>query len=243
MRPERELRVKTLVIDGRDVAGREDQTVLDVARENNIRIPTLCQVDGLTNVGSCRMCLVEVKGLPKLLTACTTQVWEGMEVTTSSVRLNQYRRMILELFFAERMHICSICVANRNCELQALAEEFEVTHMRYPYLYRGFDIDATHDEYVLDHSRCILCTRCIRACSEIEGANTLGMMRRGVDDRIITDLNQPWGESPTCTSCGKCVNVCPVGALYEKGMSIAEGRKEHKFLPYLRIMRGDTGER
>jgi len=234
-----ELRVKTFKINGQDVAGREDQTILDVARENNIRIPTLCQLNGLTNHGGCRLCLVEVKGVPKLLTSCTTYVWEGMEVTTHTKRLDQYRRMIVELFFAERNHICSICIANRSCELQDLAVELGITHMRYPYLYRGMEIDSTHDKFVIDHSRCVLCTRCIRACSEIEAANTLGMMRRGVNDKIITDLNQPWGESPTCTSCGKCVNVCPVGAIYERGLSRAESRKEHKFLPYLKIMRGE----
>ena len=242
MRPEsarQELRVKTLKIDGRDLAGREDQTILNVARENHIRIPTLCQFEGLTNYGSCRLCLVEIKGVAKLLTSCTTYIWEGMEVTTNSERLVQYRRMLLELFFAERNHICSICVANRNCALQGLALELGITHIRYHYLYPGLGVDSTHDKFVLDHNRCILCTRCIRACSEIEGANTLGMKRRGVNDQIITDLDQPWGTSPTCTSCGKCVNVCPVGAIYERGMSIAEGRREHTFLPLLRIMRGE----
>jgi bidirectional [NiFe] hydrogenase diaphorase subunit len=185
------------------------------------------------------MCLVEVKGVPKLLTACTTMVWEGMKVVTNSERLHEYRKMILELFFAERNHICAICVANRSCELQALALELGVDHIRYPYLYQALEIDSTHDKFVLDHNRCILCTRCIRACSEIEGANTLGMMRRGVNDKVITDLNQPWGESRTCTSCGKCVNVCPVGAIYEKGLSRTESRREHTFLPYLTIMRGE----
>ncbi|MCL6471923.1 MAG: bidirectional hydrogenase complex protein HoxU [Firmicutes bacterium] len=237
MRPE--VRVKTLKIDGLDVAGREDQTLLDVARENNIRIPTLCQLDGLTNYGGCRMCLVEIKGVPKLLTSCTTYIWEGMEVTTNSERLLNYRKMTLELFFAERNHICAICVANRNCELQSLALELGVDHIRYPYLYQGLEIDSSHDKFIIDHNRCILCTRCIRACAEVEGANTLGLMGRGIGDKIITDLNQPWGESPTCTSCGKCVNVCPVGAIYERGMSIGEARKEHKFLPYLRIMRSE----
>ncbi|MDA8163915.1 MAG: bidirectional hydrogenase complex protein HoxU [Desulfobacteraceae bacterium] len=233
-----ERRVKTLIIDGRDVAGREDQTILEAAREHGIWIPTLCHLEGLTNVGACRLCLVEVKGMGKLLSACTTTIWEGMEVTTHSERLHRYRRSIIELFLAERNHICAVCVANRRCQLQALALELGVDHVRYPYLYPRFGIDATHDLFVLDHNRCILCTRCIRACSEIEGANTLGMMRRGIHNRVITDLNQPWGESPTCTSCGKCVNVCPVGAISQKGLSVIEGRKEHKFLPYLTMMRG-----
>jgi len=234
-----ELRVKTLTINGQDVAGREDQTVLDVARENNIRIPTLCQLNGLTNYGGCRVCVVEIKGVPRPITSCTTYVWEGMEVVTNSERLVDYRKQIIELFFSERNHICAICMANRSCELQDLALELGIDHIRYPYLYQGLEIDSTHDKFTIDHNRCVLCTRCIRACGEIEAAYTLGMMKRGVNDMVITDLNQPWGESPTCTSCGKCVNVCPVGAIYERGLSRAESRREHKFLPYLKIMRGE----
>lgn len=233
-----EPRVLTFRIDDRDVAGREDQTILEVARENQVRIPTLCQLNGLSIVGSCRLCVVEVKGVPKLLTSCSTLVWEGMEVTSNSERLHSYRKSLIELFFAERNHICSICVANRACELQSLALELGVDHIRYPYLYRGHYIDSTHKQFVIDHNRCILCTRCIRVCSEIEGANTLGMMNRGIEDIVITDLNQPWGESRTCTSCGKCASVCPTGAIYEKGRSVAEVKRVHGDLPYLRLMRG-----
>ncbi len=110
--------VKTLVIDGVNVSARGDQTVLEVARENNIPIPTLCHLDGLTDVGACRMCLVEVKNSPKLSPSCVLKVEEGMEVTTNSPRLQHYRQTILELLFAERNHICSVCVANGNCELR-----------------------------------------------------------------------------------------------------------------------------
>ncbi|MHB0976528.1 MAG: bidirectional hydrogenase complex protein HoxU [Candidatus Aquicultorales bacterium] len=234
-----EPRVKTCKINDMDVAAREDQTILEVARENQIRIPTLCHLDGLTPVGGCRLCVVEIKGSRRLYTSCSTHVEEGMEISTQTDKLNGYRKMLIELFFSERNHICAICVANRNCELQDLALELGVTHIRFPYVFPGFDIDSTHDKFIIDHNRCILCTRCIRACGEVEAAYTLGMMGRGIHDRIITDHNQPWGESPTCTSCGKCVNVCPVGAIYERGKSLAEGHKEHKFLPHLKIMRGE----
>lgn len=233
------LRVKTLQIDGRDVAGREDQTVLDVARENNINIPTLCHLEGLSDIGACRLCLVEVKGVPRLLTACTTSIWEGMEVTTQSEKLSKYRRMNLELLFSERNHICSVCVSNEHCELQDLALKLGMTHVRFPYRYPRLGADASHYRFVADHNRCVLCARCLRACAEIEGARVWDMMGRGADNRVITDLNQPWGTSETCTSCGKCVNICPTGALFEKGKSVSEMRKKHQFVPHLRLMRGD----
>src|SRR5690606_5520993 len=114
-------RVVTLKIDDRDVSGRDDETVLEVARENGLDMRTRCQVDGLSSVGACRLCLVEVKGVPKLLPACTTYVTEGMEVWTSTERINRYRRQIVELLFSEGNHICAVCVSNGHCELQNLA--------------------------------------------------------------------------------------------------------------------------
>src|SRR3974377_846901 len=119
--------VKTLVIDGTDVSARADQTILDAARENGIGIPTLCHLDGLSEAGACRLCLVELKGSPRLFPACVTQGEEGMEVTTESPRVQKYRKMILELLFAERNHICSVCVANNMCELQHMAKAHGVT--------------------------------------------------------------------------------------------------------------------
>ena len=115
--------VKTLVIDGKNVSARAGQTILEVAKENNIEIPTLCHLDGLSDVGACRLCVVEIKGGNKLLPACVTSVFEGMEVTTQSDRLKRHRRTILELLFAERNHICSVCVANGHCELQTTGAE------------------------------------------------------------------------------------------------------------------------
>ncbi|MGE5487688.1 MAG: bidirectional hydrogenase complex protein HoxU [bacterium] len=230
--------IKTLVIDGRDVSASADQTILDVATENGIFIPALCHLDGLTPVGACRLCLVEIQGSSKLFPACITTVEEGMQVTTNSERLARYRRSVMELLFAERNHICSVCVSNGNCELQSLAQRLGITHVRYPYLFPKHSVDASHERFVADHNRCILCTRCVRVCDQVEGAHTWDVMGRGVDCRVITDLNQPWGDSDTCTGCGKCVQVCPTGALVEKGKSVAEMSKKRQFLPYLAMMRG-----
>ena len=231
--------IKTLKIDGKDVSARQDETILDVARQNHIFIPRLCELSGLSTVGACRLCLVEIKGTNRLLPACVTRVEEGMEVTTKSERLDRYRRSILELLFAERNHICSVCVSNGNCELQTLAQMLEITHVHFPYRYPIVPVDGSHERFVVDHNRCILCGRCMRVCGEIEGAHTWDVMGRGINARVITDLNQPWGESETCTGCGKCVHVCPTGALSEKGSSVAEMHKRRQFLPYLKLMRED----
>jgi bidirectional [NiFe] hydrogenase diaphorase subunit len=225
--------VRTLVIDGKDVAGGSEQSVLTVARENGIEIPTLCHLEGVSAVGSCRLCMVEVEGSAKLFPACVTAVEEGMKVTTTSERLVTYRRRVIELFFTERNHVCSVCVADNHCELQEQARSLGVTHFGLPSLHPEAAVDATHDRFVLDHNRCILCTRCVRVCHEIEGAHTWDVQGRGTTARLVTDLGAPWGESSTCTSCGKCVQVCPTGALSEKGRSVAEGKRHRPYLPFL----------
>lgn len=229
--------VKTLSIDGKDATGREGQTILEVALEHKIQIPRLCHMDGLTDVGACRLCLIEIQGSPKLQASCVTKIEEGMVVTTNSDRLQQYRRMIIEMLFSERNHICSVCVSNGHCELQNHAQRAGLTHLSIPYLYPDVPVDATHGRFIMDHNRCVLCTRCVRVCDEIEGAHTWDVKGRGTEARVITDMNQPWGTSTTCTSCGKCVHVCPTGALSEKGKSVAEMHKHGEFLPYLTQMR------
>ena len=232
--------VVTLKIDGRDVSAHEDDSILKAAREHGVNIPTLCHLDGLGTIGACRLCLVELAGSPRLLPACTTRVAEGMDVATSSERIDKYRRMIIELLFAEGNHICAVCVSNGRCELQAMAQEVGMTHVGVPYLYPRRSVDASHERFTVDHNRCILCTRCVRVCDEIEGAHTWDVKGRGTDARVITDMNQPWGTSDTCTSCGKCVHVCPTGALFEKGRSVTEMLKRRQFLPYLTMMREEV---
>ncbi|MAS33803.1 MAG: bidirectional hydrogenase complex protein HoxU [Anaerolineaceae bacterium] len=235
--------VKTLKIDGKDVSARADETILEIARENNIFIPTLCHIEGLSGVGACRLCLVEVVGSNKLMSACVTRVEEGMEVYTDSERLQKYRRMILEMLFVEGNHVCAVCVANGHCELQWLAEHLGVDHSQLIYRFPDKDVDVSHYRYGIDHNRCILCTRCVRVCGEIEGAHTWDLSGRGINAKVITDLNTPWAESETCTECGKCVQVCPTGALFKKSRAVGEMVKDNRFLPYLKTMREvDNGQ-
>jgi bidirectional [NiFe] hydrogenase diaphorase subunit len=234
--------VYTLQIDGVECAGAGDQTVLEVARENGIAIPTLCHLDGLCDVGACRLCVVEVKGSAKLLPACTTQIADEMDVETASPRLQEYRRTIIEMLFVERNHVCAVCVANNHCELQSRAEEVGLTHLDLMNINPKLDVDASHERFAIDHNRCIMCTRCVRVCDEIEGAHTWDVMGRGIDARVVTDLGMPWGESPTCTSCGKCVQVCPTGALFEKGRPVGTTKSGRPFRPYLKG-REESGQR
>ncbi|MFZ0743738.1 MAG: bidirectional hydrogenase complex protein HoxU [Terracidiphilus sp.] len=228
--------VKTLVIDGEEVSARAGQTILEVARENDIDIPTLCHLEGLSDVGACRLCLVEIAGSNKLLPACVATVAEGMEVSTNTERLRKHRRTILEMLFAERNHICSVCVANGHCELQSLGQSQGLTHIRLPYRNPELPVDASHERFTVDHNRCILCTRCVRVCAEIEGAHVWDVMGRGINSIVITDLHEDWGSS-SCTRCGKCVQVCPTGALFDKSKVGDAHPKYPDFLPYLNLMR------
>jgi len=231
--------VRTLRIDDRELGARSGETLLEVARENGIEVPTLCNLDGLGPVGACRLCLTEVEGSARLLPACTTKVWEGMVVRTRSERLQRYRRGVLELLFAERNHVCAVCVSSGHCELQALAQAQGMDRVRLPYLHPALGVDASHERFAVDHNRCVLCTRCVRVCDEIEGAHTWDVAGRGARSWVVTDLATPWGESPSCTGCGKCVQVCPTGALFLKGRAVGEMEKRRDFLPYLRRMRSN----
>jgi bidirectional [NiFe] hydrogenase diaphorase subunit len=225
-------------IDGEYVNATEDQTILGAARANGKYIPTLCFLDGLTAVGSCRLCLVEVSGVGRLLPACTTPVQNGMSVTTASDRLTKYRRMAIEFLLIERNHHCAVCVSNNHCELQAMAQRLGVTHVNFPYNSPRVAVDLSHPRYVLDQNRCILCTRCVRACAEIEGAHVWDVMSRGIRSRLVAEANRPWGESTGCTSCGKCVQVCPTGALAEKGCAVEEMIKRDEPITRLAAHRG-----
>jgi len=209
-------------IDGEYVPACEGQTILEVARASGKYIPTLCWLENIPAAGACRLCIVEVSGVARPLPACTTPVQDGMNVTTASESLTRYRRTTVEFLLSERNHQCAVCVSNNHCELQAMAQRLGVTSVHYSYCWPRLTVDVSHPRFVLDHNRCILCTRCVRVCAEVEGARVWDVAGRGVRSMIVCDANRPWGESRSCTSCGKCVQVCPTGAMAEKGFAVEE---------------------
>ena len=216
----------TLKIDGVEVTVPEGTTILKAAKDIGIIIPTLCNLEGLTSYGGCRLCLVEIMGSPKLFPACSTPVSTGMEVITQSNKLREYRKMAVQMLLSERTHICSVCVANDHCELQSSANQLGVDHVMFERNWTSEEIDSTHDFLVIDRNRCILCTRCLRVCDEIEGVHTLDLKLRGKDAQVIMDLDNKWINSCSCTSCRKCAKVCPVGAIYIEGEPVSHTKNK-----------------
>ncbi len=207
----------TLTIDGKLCQGTQGQTILQVAGVNGIEIPTLCYLKHLSPWGGCRMCIVEIQGSPKVVPSCATPATDGSTIITNSQRLQGLRRLTLELLFSERNHFCPICPMNKgDCDLQQQGYQFGIDSVRYPYLYPALPVDVSGGYFGLDHNRCILCTRCVRTCDEVEGVHTLDIGYRGVNNQIVVDLNVTFGASATCTSCGACVAACPTGALFDK---------------------------
>jgi bidirectional [NiFe] hydrogenase diaphorase subunit len=207
----------SLTINGNVVSGQAGQTILQVARHNSIAIPSLCNFPGLAPIGACRVCIVDIAGYHRPAPACATPAEQGMVISTDSERIQGARRMIVELLLAERNHTCPVCIMDGNCELQSLAKLLGIDHVRYGFIAPLLTVDISQPRFGIDHNRCILCRRCVRVCDEVEGAHTWDVSGRGAESRVISDLAEPWGDSATCTDCGKCVQVCPTGALFEKG--------------------------
>ena len=212
----------TIRFDGEEVEAFADETVLQAARRNNVFIPSLCFVVGLYVWGGCRLCMIEIEEDRKMRPACATPINPEMEVHTMTSKLKAHRKAILELLFAEGNHVCAVCVSNGNCELQDMAVTCGMDHVRYDYQSPLRTVDASHPKYVFDANRCILCTRCVRVCDEIEGAHVWDVASHGADAMIISGLATPWGDSLACTWCGKCVAVCPTGSLSYQGSAVGE---------------------
>lgn len=226
-----------VTIDGHRTEAEAGESLLHAAGRLGIRIPTMCHLDGLSADGSCRLCLVEVAGDERLRAACTLPVADGMEATTSSPALLAHRRMMTELLFAAGCHPCAVCVADGRCELQDLAVEVGMDHVRVDSRFSGDAVDASHARFLLDRSRCVLCTRCVRVCTEIEGAHVWEITGRGAVSSLVAEGGVPWGAATSCTSCGKCVAACPTGALVAKGYGVGERRADPHLIAALAAAR------
>lgn len=205
-----------LKIDDKEIEVPEGTTVLNAARLAEIEIPTLCDHPALEPYGGCRLCLVEVEGARTLQPACTLPASNNMVVKTQTEKVKSARKFVLSMIFSERNHFCPFCqVSGGDCELQNAAYDEDMTHWPLQPNWKPFEVDASHPFFVLDHNRCILCRRCVRACDELVGNFTLGMEERGSNTLLVADLGIPLGSS-SCVSCGTCVQICPTGALIDR---------------------------
>lgn len=204
-----------LKINGREISVPEGYTILEAAREAGIDIPTLCYLKDISQTGSCRMCVVEIKGARALQAACVYPVSEGIEVFTHSARVKRARKATLELILSNHDRKCLTCVRNRNCELQTLSDELGVSDITYEGARNEYNIDDLSASIVRDNNKCVLCRRCVSVCKNIQTVAVIDTMERGFATKIGCAFDKPLAET-ACVNCGQCIAACPVGALREK---------------------------
>ncbi|MBS7307593.1 MAG: [FeFe] hydrogenase, group A [Eubacteriales bacterium] len=210
----------SLKIDGRPVQAEENMTILEVCIQNGIKIPTLCNLKDINNIGACRMCLVEDAKSGRLQASCVYPVSEGMEILTASPKVLQARRSVLELILSDHDRSCLTCKRNKTCELQNLADELGIVDIEF----MGENIPKTIDELspsiVRDNNKCILCRRCVAACEKTQGVYAIGMQNRGFKTQIGSVFEKSLNDV-ACINCGQCIAACPTGALTEKDATAA----------------------
>ncbi len=205
----------SLNINGQKVKAEKGMTVLEVAQQAGIYIPTLCADPDLEPYGSCRLCVVEIENMRGIPTACTTPAGDGMVVRTETPVVNEVRRLAIDLLIADHPMDCLTCRKNQRCELQKVAAYLGITERRFPHTNRTFEIDTSNPFFDLDRNYCILCARCVRACNEVTGVGAIDLAYRGYQAKVATFGDKPLFES-ICKSCGECMVRCPVAALMPK---------------------------
>ena len=204
-----------LKINNIPVSVPEGTTILEAARSVGIRIPTLCYLKEINAIGACRICVVEVKGARSMVAACVYPVAEGMEVTTNSAAVIKARKTTLELILSDHQKKCLSCIRSTNCELQNLANEYGCDANAFEGATNEFQPDTSTDWLIRDNNKCILCRRCVAVCKHVQEVGVISANKRGFSTNIDVAF-QNGLENAGCVACGQCINVCPVGALYEK---------------------------
>ncbi|GAB4223485.1 MAG: hypothetical protein Kow0062_23740 [Acidobacteriota bacterium] len=220
----------TITVDGREIETREGRTILQACDEAGVWIPRLCAHPELSVYGSCRVCTCLVDG--RAAAACVQPVRHGMVVESDSERVNELRRTIVELLFVEGNHFCMVCEKSGDCELQALAYRLGITHPRFAYMFPERPVDAGHPDLMLDHDRCVMCGRCVRAAAELDGKPELGFLGRGIHRRVGADGGA--GLAGTALrGDDRVATICPTGALLRKrvGYRTPYGRRRFDHAP------------
>ena len=204
-----------ITIDGKKLQVEQGITILEAARQANIKIPTLCFLKDMNEIGACRMCLVEIKGARALQASCVYPVAEGLEIYTQSPSVREARKVTLELILSNHDKKCLTCVRSKNCELQNLAEELNIKDIRFEGDSTNLPLDDFSPSIVRDPNKCVLCRRCVSMCKNVQTVSVISAAERGFKSTISCAFDRSLAEVP-CTMCGQCISVCPVGALREK---------------------------
>ncbi len=214
-RSEHKMGMVTLTIDGRKVKAPEGATILEAAKIVGINIPTLCYHPDQSIKAACRVCVVEVEGARLLQAACSQPVFDGMVVKTTTPAVREARRVVLELILAHHPQDCLNCIRNQNCELQRLAEEYNIRSNRFEIVNKGLPIDDFSPAIHRDPNKCIVCGRCIEVCEQVQTATVYSKNQRGYKTVVAPVMNKSLNEV-ACIACGQCIHACPVGAIFEK---------------------------